>query len=42
MTGLVYETSRLLEIYMWKHQPFMTGRELEEVSSIIPVATQQT
>jgi hypothetical protein len=40
MTGLVYETARLLEMYMWEQQPFMTGRELEEVSSIISMDTQ--
>ena len=32
MTRLVFATSRLLELYKWKRQPFMSASELEKVS----------
>jgi len=32
MTGLVFATGRLLEIYMWNRRPFMRASDLETVS----------
>jgi hypothetical protein len=32
MTRLVFATGRLLELYMWNRQPFMSASDLETVS----------
>jgi hypothetical protein len=31
MTRLVFATGRLLELYMWNRQPFMSGSDVETV-----------
>jgi hypothetical protein len=32
MTGQVYATGRLMELYMWNRQPYMSASNLEMVS----------